>query len=293
MKVDLVADDQAILGECPIWCERSSSLWWTDIEGSRLRRKNTATGTIDTWVTPDRVASFALTQDANRLLLGFASGLGIFDLVRSELVGGFIPVESEQPATRINDGRCDAEGRFVFGMFNQVSSAALGGFYRVHPDLSVERLNLQAAAVANSIAFSPDGRRIYFTDSPQRRIWCAKYEASGKIGAVEVFADLSSEQGVPDGSCVDAEGGLWNAQWDGSCLIRFDASGRVTHRVALPVTRPTCPAIGGEKFDRLYVTSARGGLSDKQLHAQPLAGAIFSFSPDIPGQTERRFGVRP
>jgi L-arabinonolactonase len=291
MKVDLVANEQAILGECPIWCDRSYSLWWTDIEGSRLHRKNTLTSTIDTWKTPDRVASFALTQDANRLILGFASGIGIFDLARSELVNGLIPVESEQPATRINDGRCDAEGRFVFGMFNQVSSAALGGFYRVHTDLSVERLKLPAAAVANSIAFSPDGRRIYFTDSPQWRIWCAKYEASGKIGAVEVFADLSSEQGVPDGSCVDAEGGLWNAQWDGSCLIRFDASGRITHRVTLPVTRPTCPAIGGKKFDRLYVTSARVGLNEHQLHAQPLAGAILSFSPDVPGQPERRFGV--
>lgn len=291
MKVDLVANERAILGECPIWCDRSYSLWWTDIEGARLHRKNTLTSTIDTWITPDRVASFALTQDANRLILGFASGIGIFDLARSELVDGLIPVESEQPATRINDGRCDAEGRFVFGMFNQVSSAALGGFYRVNCDLSVERLKLPAAAVANSIAFSPDGRLIYFTDSPQRRIWCAKYEASGKIGAVEVFADLSSEQGVPDGSCVDAEGGLWNAQWDGSCLIRFDASGRVTHRVALPVTRPTCPAIGGEKFDRLFVTSARVGLSEQQLHAQPLAGAVLSFSPDVPGQPEHRFGV--
>lgn len=291
MKVDLVANERTILGECPIWCDRSYSLWWTDIEGSRLHRKNTVTSTIDTWITPDRVASFALTQDANRLILGFASGIGIFDLARSALVYGLIPVESEQPATRINDGRCDAEGRFVFGMFNQVSSAALGGFYRLNCDLSVERLKLPAAAVANSIAFSSDGRRIYFTDSPQRRIWCAKYEASGKIGAVEVFADLSSEQGVPDGSCVDAEGGLWNAQWDGSCLIRFDASGRVTHRVALPVTRPTCPAIGGEKFDRLFVTSARVGLSEQQLLAQPLAGAVLSFSPDVPGQPEHRFGV--
>lgn len=292
MRVDLAADDQAILGECPIWCERSASLWWTDIEGSRVHRKNTLSGAIDTWVTPDRVGSFALTQDANRLLMGFASGIGIFDLVRSELVGGLIPVESEHAATRINDGRCDAEGRFVFGMFNQVSSAALGGFYRVHPDLSVERLYLPPAAVANSIAFSPDGRRIYFTDSPQRRIWCAKYEANGKIGPVEVFADLSCEQGVPDGSCVDVEGGLWNAQWDGSCLIRFDASGQLTHRVDLPVTRPTCPAIGGEKFDRIYLTSARVGLTDKQLQSQPLAGAVLSFEVDVPGQAERRFGVK-
>ena len=291
MNVDLVVDDRAALGECPLWCERSSCLWWTDIEGARIRRRSMLTGEVRTWKMADRIGCFALCEEPDRLLVGFAGGVALFDLNRGELVSHFIAVEPELPATRINDGRCDAEGRFVFGMFNQGSAAAIGGFYRVHPDLSVERLELPRAAVANSIAFSPDGRRMYFTDSPQRRIWCVNYPSSGPLGHPELFADLTQEQGAPDGSCVDAGGGLWNASWDGSCLLRYDASGRETHRVLLPVSRPTCGAFGGTSLEQLYVTSARIGLTSEQLDAQPHAGAILALTPGVRGLPERRFHV--
>ena len=291
MKVALLEDDQAILGECPLWCERSSSLWWTDIQGARIRRRNMLTGEIHTWAMPDRVGSFALCEQPDRLLVGFAAGVALFDLDRCRLASPLVPVEPGVPATRINDGRCDAEGRFVFGMFNQESTAAIGSFYRVHPDLSIERLDLPPAAVANSIAFSPDGRRIYFTDSPQRRIWCASYGVAGRMGRPELFADLTQEQGEPDGSCVDAEGGLWNASWNGSCLLRHDASGNETHRVAVPLSRPTCCAFGGTALDRLYVTSARGGLTAEELFAQPLAGAVLAVTPGVRGLPERRFAA--
>jgi len=287
--VDLVADDQAQLGECPLWCERSASLWWTDIEGSRIRRISTLTGETRSWSTPDRVGSFALCEDANRLLLGMAGGVALFDLDRGALASPLVPVEPHIQATRINDGRCDAEGRFVFGMFNQESGDRLGSFYRVHPDLSVERLDLPQIAVANSIAFSPDGRRMYFTDSPQRRIWCASYPLSGPIGKPELFADLTQQTGAPDGSCVDADGGLWNASWDGSCLRRYDSSGRETHSIALPVSRPTCCAFGGPALEQLYVASARIGLKAERLTEQPHAGGIFVTTPGVRGLPERRF----
>lgn len=289
MNVDAVVDDRAALGECPLWCERSSSLWWTDIEGARIRRRSMLTGEVRTWTMPDRVGSFALCEEPDRLLVGFAGGVALFDLDRGELASSLVFVEPDVSATRINDGRCDTEGRFVFGMFNQDSTAAIGGFYRVHPNLSIERLDLPRVAVANSIAFSPDGRRIYFTDSPQRRIWCASYPASGPLGQPELFADLTQEQGAPDGSCVDAEGGLWNASWDGSCLLRYNASGRETHRVLLPVSRPTCGAFGGPALEQLYVTSARIGLSPEHLGAQPHAGAVLVVTPGVSGLPERRF----
>jgi L-arabinonolactonase len=220
------------------------------------------------------VGSFAFCDDDRQLLLGLASGVALFDR-ESESLSMTIPVEGEQPSTRINDGRCDRQGRFVFGMFNP-KEAPIGGFYRVHPDLRVERLPLPPAGVANSICFSPDGATMYYTDSPTRTIWRLDYHADGRIGPPQRFVQLGAGDGFADGSCIDAEGGLWNAHWEGGCVVRYDAHGAETARVALPVSRPSCPAFGGPQLDVLYLTSARGGLSRDRLRAEPQAGGVFA-----------------
>jgi L-arabinonolactonase len=238
-RVRLLVDDRARLGECAVWCERSGALYWTDIEGSTVSRRQ-ADGHVQRWHLPERVGSFALCEGESRLLLGLASGVALFDL-RHGTLSATIPVESDQPTTRINDGRCDRQGRFVFGMFNPAEQP-VGHFYRVGADLQVERLPLPAVAVANSIAFSPDGATMYYTDSPTRAIWQVPYHADGRLGAPRLFTRVSNAGGFPDGSCVDAGGGLWNAQWDGGCVVRYDASGTETARIALPVSRPTCRA---------------------------------------------------
>ncbi|MDB5858673.1 MAG: L-arabinonolactonase [Ramlibacter sp.] len=274
------------LGECPLWCERSAALYWTDIEGCTISRLQ-SDGQVRAWTLPERVGSFALCESGTQLLLGLASGVALFDLA-SEALSAIVPVEADQPATRINDGRCDRQGRFVFGMFN-AAEEPVGHFYRVHPDLRVERLALRPAAVANSIAFSPDGATMYYTDSPKRTIWRLDYGADGSLGTPRPFVRLSAEEGFADGSCIDAEGGLWNAQWEGGCVVRYDASGAETARLALPVSRPTCPAFGGAGLDTLYVTSARGGLDKEALRREPEAGGLFSLQPGWRGLTESRF----
>jgi L-arabinonolactonase len=211
----------------------------------------------------------------------------VFDAA-TEALSPVIAVEADQPSTRINDGRCDRQGRFVFGMFNP-AEASIGGFYRVHPDLRIERLPLPPAAVGNSIAFSPDGATMYYTDSPKRTIWRLDYAADGTLGTPQVFVRLAREEGFADGSCIDAEGGLWNAQWDGGCVVRYDVSGRQTARLALPVSRPTCPAFGGAGLDLLHVTTARGGLDKEALRRQPGAGGVFTLQTNWRGLPEPRF----
>lgn len=284
---ELLIDAQAQLGECVVWCDQAAALYWTDIEGATLWRHSPATGQTRHWPLPDRCGSFALCTDSSQLLLGLAAGIALFDLDRNALTP-VITVEASQPSTRINDGRCDAQGRFVFGMFN-ASGAAIGGFYRVHADLSIERLPLPPAAVANSIAFSPGGERLYFADSPSRIIQCVDYGADGRLGVPRVFTTLRADEGYPDGSVADADGGLWNAQWDGGCVVRYGPDGVATQRVELPVSRPTCPAFGGPQLDQLYLTTARIGLSAQALQAQPQAGGLFAITPGRRGLREHRF----
>jgi L-arabinonolactonase len=285
----LVVDAQHRLGECPLWCERSGALWWTDIEGCTISRLG-AGGQLRAWTLPQRVGSFAFCAGSDtQLLLGLASGVALFDTA-DESLSPLVPVEADLPATRINDGRCDRQGRFVFGMYNP-GEEAISGFYRVHPDLRVERLPLPAAAVGNSICFSPDGGTMYYTDSPTRTIWSVDYGADGRLGEPRVFVQLRSGEGYPDGSCIDARGGLWNAQWEGRCVVRYDAAGRETARISMPVSRPTCPAFGGPALEVLYVTSARGGLSGERLRDQRQAGGIFALETGWRGLPESRFAL--
>ncbi|MEO5672392.1 MAG: SMP-30/gluconolactonase/LRE family protein [Ramlibacter sp.] len=100
---------------------------------------------------------------------------------------------------------------------------------------------------------------------------------------------LRPNEGYPDGSAVDADGGLWNAQWDGGCVVRYDGDGVETARIGLPVSRPTCPAFGGQDLGRLFVSSARIGLDDEALRAQPMAGGVFALAPGPRGLPEHRF----
>lgn len=283
----LVVDSQDRLGECALWCERTGAFWWTDIEGSEIYRL-ASDGKVQAWPLPERVGSFAFVEGSEtQLLLGLASGIAVFD-TEIESLSLVIPVEGDEATTRINDGRCDRQGRFVFGMYNP-KEAPIGGFYRVHPDLRVERLPLPPAGVGNSICFSPDGGTMYYSDSPARTIWRVAYAADGRVGAPQVFVRLGDGEGFADGSCIDAGGGLWNAQWEGRCVVRYDSIGQESARIALPVSRPTCPAFGGPALDLLFVTSARGGLGKERLREEPQAGGVFALAPGCRGLPESRF----
>jgi L-arabinonolactonase len=273
----VLVDARAELGECPVWCERTGNLYWTNINGQTLHRWSSADASTFEWTMPERLGSFALCHETGRLLLGLASGIALFDTGTGRC-GPLIPVEADQPATRINDGRCDPQGRFVFGMFN-AAQQPISHFYRVSTDLSIERLPLPPAAVGNSIAFSPDGQTLYFADSPSRTIFSVDYRADGMIGKPRVFVQLSNEEGYPDGSVVDAQGGLWNAHWEGGCVVRYDPRGAQTHRIALPASLVTCPAFGGPSMNDMY------------LKEQPSAGAVFHVATQWRGLPAVRFGT--
>jgi len=290
MKVEVAVDAKARLGECALWCDRSNRLWWTDIEGRTVSRADERGGDLRQWSLPDRVGSFALCEREGLLLLGLASAICLFDTETGKM-SDLVPVEMPGPEARINDGRCDPQGLFVFGLFNGApDSAPICSFFRVDQQLRVERLPLPQVCVANSLAFSPDGARLYFTDSWAREIWCCDYFEDGRVGAPRTFVRIPPSQGFPDGSTVDREGGVWSAQWQGGCVVRYDAAGTETARVPLPASRVTCPAFGGPALDRLFTTTARIGLDEAELMAQPTAGTIFVAS-DLgwSGLPEHRF----
>ena len=289
--MDLAIDSRHELGECVLWCERSRRLLWTDIPASTLWSHSPATGKSASWPMPERLCCLALTGSDDRLLLGLASGLAFFTF-STGAIKRIVDVEAGIPATRLNDGRCDRQGRFVFGMFNQADhpKSALGSFYRLNLDLSLERLPLGKAAIANSICFSPDGRRMYFADSMDQEIRVCDYNpCSGEVGAPRSFVPAGAAPGVPDGACIDAQGYLWSARWGAGQVLRFAPDGRLERVLHLDALQPTCPAFGGSDMSTLYVTSAHLGMRADDRAAAPLSGAVFSQAMDLRGLPESRF----
>ncbi|QYF93452.1 SMP-30/gluconolactonase/LRE family protein [Massilia sp. PAMC28688] len=292
--MELMVDARNTLGEGVLWCERTARVLWTDIEGAVLHAHDPATGHTRTWPMPERLACFALTDSDDRLLLGLATRLAFFDF-SSGGITTICRVEEHLADTRINDGRCDRQGRFVFGTFNQAQpKTAIGSFYRLNADLTLERLALQKVAIANSICFSPDGGTMYYCDSMEKLIRSCQYGGpGGTLGEGRIFADLRGAEGEPDGSTVDADGYLWNALWGANKVVRYAPDGRVERELATPATQPSCVALGGAGFDTVYVTSARVGLEAALLAREPSNGGVFrAVQAGVRGLPEQRFLLR-
>jgi L-arabinonolactonase len=289
----LVLDARNTLGEGVTWCARSQSLYWTDIHQSVLWRFHPADGSTRRWPMPERLASFALCEDHDWLLLGLESGLAFYHLESGELIR-ITDVEAGLP-TRLNDGACDRQGRFVFGTLHEPAAGearyAAGGFYRLHADLKLEKLPLEPVAISNSIAFSPDGGVMYYCDSMTRLVRRCSY--GEQVADQRVHIDLSQQQGEPDGSAVDREGGLWNAEWGSGRVVRYTPDGKQDLVIHVPAQQPTRIAFGGEKLSTLYITSARDGLSAEALAQDPHAGGLFAVEVPFTGMPEPLFAGRP
>jgi L-arabinonolactonase len=166
---------------------------------------------------------------------------------------------------------------------------AISNVYRVDGDLSVHKI-IPNVACANSTCFSPDGQVMYFADTPTGEIWAYDYDTNaGTLTNRQVFVNFSDQPGIPDGSIVDAQGFLWNAQWNGHRVIRYRPDGSVERILNVPVMNPTCVAFGGKDLDVLYVTTARYLMTAEQIEDEPLSGGLFAIKTDVNGLKETKF----
>lgn len=285
--VECVLRIEALLGEGPVWSVSDRMLYWVDIRGPALHRLDPATGEDRSWPMPEPIGCVALGADGG-MLVALASGLARFNPMTGALAR-VAPIEADIPTSRLNDGRCDRQGRFWVGSMDRSSPESRGSLYRYDPDGSLHRI-FGGIEVPNSLAFSPDGGTMYFCDSPTRRVQAfALNRDTGALGAGRVFAQCEPP-GVPDGAVADAEGCLWVAHFDGGRITRFRPDGGVDLVVPMPVDRPTACCFGGPDLDTLFVTSARVNLDVAALARTPLAGSVFAVRPGVRGLPEPRFG---
>ena len=287
-----VHEARAICGETPVWSIEEQALYWSDVLGSTFHRYDLATGLTQSWRVSEAICSFALCRDGG-LIAALTRGFAWIDPPSGRIrhLGG---ARLEDPEFRFNDGRCDRSGRFFLaGTMHLPRTRKAGALFRL--DGSGAQVEIAGGVlVANGLAFSPDNRIMYWSDSRSRIIWRFDFDpATGEASNRRVFATPSEAQGRPDGAAVDAQGFYWSACFGGGRIIRWSPEGRVDREIVMPVTNCTMCAFGGPELKTLFVTSARDMLSAAQLAAEPLAGALFACDVDIAGLPEARSELRP
>ena len=285
--VELALAARAELGEGARWDAWSQTLYWVDILKGRVHAFTPATAACRSFGVGQPVGALAV-REAGGLVLALRDGFATLDLDTGAL-SWIARVEDDRPTQRMNDGRCDATGRFWAGTMAFDPSPGTGTLYRLDRDGSVTPV-LADLTISNGLDWSPDGRSLYFVDSGTQRVDLFDFDpVAGTLSNRRPFVQLPDAAGMPDGLVVDADGFVWVALWGGGALHRYAADGALAQVVTLPVSHPTSCAFGGPDLMDLYVTSASVELTPAALARQPHAGGLFRLRPGVAGRAGHRF----
>lgn len=279
------------LGEGPLWVQ--DRVFWVDIEGRAVLAWEPGSQLLRRWRMPGRVGWLvALTQRPGRFLAGMEQQIVGLDLRGAHaLIDPLLPLP-DAPQTRLNDAKLDPAGRLWFGSMHEVEPREPLGVLRcLQPDGRWTQLS-QPYRICNGPAFSADGRTMWHADSALGVIHRYALDEQGRATAPVEWKRFDAIDGVPDGMCVDAEGALWVAHWGGWRVSRFGPDGALLAEIRLPVSQVSNLCFGGPERRRLFITTARVGLSTSQLAREPLAGALFWTDVEVPGLALPAFAWR-
>ena len=275
----------ATLGEGPVWHAENNALYFVDIKQHKVHRCGEDGGLRQSWSLPGEVG-FALPMRGGDFVCGlpgqlmrFSFDSGALDLLHE--------VEGDLPGNRLNDGYIDRHGALWFGSMDNAEVAASGSLYRALRKGQPRRKD-KGYVITNGPACSPDGRTFYHTDTLEKTIYAFDVDDAGHLSNKRVFVRIAGE-GYPDGTTVDSDGAVWIALFAGARIERYSGAGELIDTVPMPCSNITKIAFGGHDLRTVFVTTARKGLSEEELAAQPLAGGVFRFRVPTPGQVQHQF----
>eukprot|EP00611_Tribonema_gayanum_P013838 TRINITY_DN2505_c0_g1_i2.p1 TRINITY_DN2505_c0_g1~~TRINITY_DN2505_c0_g1_i2.p1 ORF type:complete len:357 (-),score=118.32 TRINITY_DN2505_c0_g1_i2:558-1628(-) len=288
----LLMECNALVGEGVFWDAKTQALHWVDIEGRRLYRLRYQTREVVSWELPKRASMACLREGAESdkatlpLLMGFEDGFALYNpetRATQYLPGDYV----QEGNIRLNDGRCDRQGRLVCGGVNldHIDEAldvwhATVSTYQIGEDMRANQVLPGPYRCYNATSFSPDGRTMYMADTPSKQILAYDYDPmTGNIsGEPRVLKEFTEEEGNPDGATVDASGNVWVAEFWAGRVNCIAPDGSTVRRIEIPhAKRTTCCCIGGPQLDTLFITSACIGLTDGELKEQPWAGGLMAI----------------
>ena len=286
------------LGESPFWHPDERMLYWVDIAGRRLRRAEPGSGRADSWALPQEPGCIAPARGGG-LVVALRDGI-----YRARQWGGALVLLHRAPhdpaRLRFNDGKADPLGRLWAGSIYEPKDQALAELHsfdcRPGPAQGPRVVRQAAGATtANGLAWSPDGRTVYWSDTPRHTIWAWDWDpATDRLAGQRVFAEFPGKPagwrpgdpgygGRPDGAAVDAQGNYWCAMYEGARVLQLSPAGRLLRELPTPMACPTMPCFGGADLRTLFVTSAGQGRPADELAARPQSGHVVATPVDVAG----------
>jgi sugar lactone lactonase YvrE len=279
-EVELVVDAHCQLGEGPAYFY--DRLWWVDILGKRIHEYDPANGTHHAHIFDVQV-TVVVPREGGGFVLATEHGFALLDRMggKPEFV---VDPESHLPGNRFNDGKCDPRGRLWAGTMAREGGPKCGALYVLAHGLTAEH-RVSEVSCSNGLAWSSDGRTMYYIDTPTRAVDAFDYDAeTGAIANRRAVVQIPDGNGYPDGMTIDAEDKLWVATWGGWGVLRCDpGTGEILEKIPLPASQVTSCAFGGKDLSDLYITSARVGILGDDIERQPHAGGLFRLRTNTRG----------
>lgn len=275
----------AVLGEGPLWCERTQSLLWIDGSLPRIFRWRWGATQVEAWPQPRPPAALAL-DERGRLFVAFRARFGVAQQPGAGMHDLDVP-GLELGDERFNDAKVDAAGRLWIGTIDRHLTRRIGNLRRIGAD--GVRVMDGGFAQSNGMGWSPDGACMYFAESLDKQVHRYRFDAAaGRIARDGLLARYDEGDPKPDGLTVDAEGCVWCAVFGAGRIDRLRPDGRLDRSIALPVSRPTSCIFGGPDMRTLFVTTATHGLADDERAGEPHAGSVFAIPVDVAGLPAHR-----
>jgi sugar lactone lactonase YvrE len=283
-----VLDIQTSLGECPLWSVAEQALYFVDIKKSRIHRFDPVLNALETTELPEEVGCIGLALGGG-FVAGLRSGIWLVS-ANGTLTRKLADNPEDQTVSRFNDGMIDPAGRFIAGTVDETRERGTASLYR-YDSRGLEKL-AGDLFTSNGVAFSPDGKRLYHSDTLRYSLYTYDYDVT--IGAASnrtLFAKFGSDtdKGRPDGGAVDAEGCYWTALFEGGRVQRYAPDGTLLSEHPVPAKCPTMVTFGGPDLKTLYCTSASIGRPDAELAEYPLSGSLFAMRTEVPGLSKPLF----
>jgi len=287
LSLDIACKIDCILGESPIWSPKDASIYFIDIKKSAIIRFSTNNHQFQSIPTPAEIGCIVLNKKGG-LVAALQTGLALVNF-ESQKFNFFLDIDIDRPSNRPNDGKCDAMGRLWVATMDQKEISPTGRLWRISSQ-GVSKVMDKNFIIGNGIDWSPDFKKMYFTDSANRTIYVYDFDLkNGSIKNKKIFVKISDLDGYPDGLTIDRDGYIWSAHWDGWRITRYSPNGTVDKIISLPIPRPTSLIFGGADYSNLYITSARYGLTKSQIETSPLSGSLFVYDAKITGRPSNPF----